>query len=238
MKNFLTKATLGAVVALSAFAVPGSASTVLTFNTSGTGGVINTTGGLSGTLSTSAGGVKALDFSSISVSGAVKDNGTWTLSGTPTFQWNSGADTWTLIGTATCSFAANGCGISGTNDVVSAATLLLIQLSTAPTATFIGNTVAKVAITNATSITESTAFLTDLGLTPPSTTTIAAGAFIEGSGSACSTGNCSFTDFSNVLSITLTPEPVSFMMLGSGLLLVGLFARRKAQQTPATISVK
>jgi hypothetical protein len=246
MKTFFTKASLGAVAALLTFAIPGSASTVLTFNSSGVGGAIDTTGGLTGVLNTGAGLVEATNFSSINVTGANADNGTWTLSGSPTFQWLSGSDAWVLTGTLTCSFAVNGCGTIGTNVSVSstgttaATALMFIQLSVAPTATFgAGNTTAKVAIANATSIKESTTFLTDLGLGLPSTTNIAAGSFIQGSsGTACSVGNCSFTDFSNTLSITMTPEPVSFMMLGSGLLLIGVFARRRMQGTPATVSVK
>ncbi len=244
MNSFIKNAGVGAVIAICSFAIPAAqAGAVLTFNTTGysgsTPGTITTsTAALNGTVSA----MTINDFTGFGVSGAFNSaaNGNWTLQTGNTFSWSNsaggacGGDCYVLSGTET----------NGTYTVTG--TLLTIALSAAPQITTkngvggAGNIL--VAIQNATSITAATQFLTDLNLTV-STSTVT-GSIASAATGATGTGPFVWTaGGSSAMTVTLngtqttTPEPVTFLLFGTGLLAVAFMSRKKIA-SPVTVSSK
>lgn len=237
MKKIFTNAGLGAVIALSAFAIPGQATTVLSFATSGTGtagSVTTPTNYNTGTSGSMNSNFSVSNFSTLqeSIDGGA-DVWNWNLTNS-SLVWNSTTDQLTLSADMTCQ-AGSGCGNYTTGSAVS---LLTIQLSAAPTYTIskVGPSYnLSVAINNATSITETAAFLTATDLNPSNPTLTAESGSIASSGTNSAT-TTAWTPGSSTLDLTtnqVSPEPVTFLLFGSGLLAVAFIARRNSRNAVA-----
>jgi hypothetical protein len=166
------------------------------------------------------------DFTTMNIT-ATGQNYDWALSG-DTFTYSTtaggscGGDCWVLSGTAKyAQFTVTG-------------TLLTIAMSAVPTITTHNGVGASqsiaVLIQNATSITENTTLLSDLNWTPTTSTVVAGSALSSatGSGSPWTAGGSSAFSVDMAGSFSASPEPVTFMLFGTGLIAVALMARRRA----------
>lgn len=249
MKNFITKTGIGTVIALCSFAIPGQASTVIDFASTGNGGTI-TTPGNSGTQNIST--LTATNWTTMDVTGAGEYNGWWTINASTFTLSGSGAtSTYTMLVTSATCNATNDGGINGAGGCsgwtfgnnptsVNLGQILTIAVGATPTGSVVGSAIT-VNIGTSTTLSDTATFLTDLGLsTAPGSETVATGSSIKGN-SVTGTGPYTFTTNSstlntNVTSSFVTPEPMSFLLLGGGLFLVALVARMKARET-ATVRV-
>ena len=229
MKKILTSAGFGAAIALCALAIPGQASTVLSFSSTGTTCTTSasTCGTATGNGSGSLTALSILDFTGFTEqvnSGTIEN---WSLSST-TLSFNNTNDTFTLTGTMSCSSGL----CAGKNYT---GQFLTFGVSSAPTYSGSQSLGYSISIGSATSLTETATFLNDLGLTTPTgTPTI--------TGSAASGNNSPYTAMeltpSSGLTVTTsqdyaTPEPVSFLLFGTGLAAVALIARRRSARAAA-----
>lgn len=242
MKRFLTNAGFGAAIALCAFALPGRADTTLQFSFSGV-----TAGSVQDTISN--GQISSLtspNFLRMTVSGAAQYNGTWSFS-TASFVWDSGTDSYqlTVTGTGSCTTCGNGTlGNNPTNVNFGASPIVTINLAATPVVSNVAgsspNQTGSILINNATSISESTTLLTDLGLTPPSLTTVASGAALtltNGTTNSPSAGQETFAKISSgSFSLVMTPEPGTWAMVAGGFLLVAFLARRKTSAAAPVVA--
>jgi hypothetical protein len=235
MKKLITSAGFGAMVALCALAVPSQASTVLSFLSTGTGctTATSTCGTAVGGGNSSSGNLTALsilDFTKFTeqVNGGTVEN--WSLSGSPDLLLTSvsgGNYNFSLSGTMSCTTGI----CAGKNYTGNFFTF------TTTSATYSGSAGLgyTISVGSATTLSETATFLNDLGLTTPTgTPTITAGA---------GTGNSSpFTAMeltpSSTLTVTTnssyaTPEPVTFLLFGTGLAAVAFMTRRRAAAVKA-----
>jgi hypothetical protein len=225
MRKFLVNAGFGALAVLGAFAVPGQASTVLEFSSISSGCTVGGSGSAGCGSATGAGGsISAFSIYSFTgfteqVNGGTIEN--WAVTHST---WSYSAGTYTLDGDISCTS-----GICAGKNTGSTPIALLTIAGAAPTYTTGLNT-AAITIGAATSLTETATFLNDLGLTTPAgTPTVTGGATANGSTSPF-TLTASATLGITTSQIYTTPEPVSFLLFGTGLLAVTLFARRKSRQ--------
>jgi hypothetical protein len=227
MKRFLIKTGIAGALTLCAFAAPSQASAIFNFVSTGS----SCTGTGCGTASGSGNTLSALsisDWTKFTVQvGATTE--TWDLTGTLLYTAGS-PDSFTLTGTASCDAISS--SLCGTKTTGASQSLLTFGVGSNPGTYSSFNLGSQEAITiaTATSLTETAVFLNTLGLSAPTGTPTGF------SGGASTTGNTSpFTlTASSTLAFTsnqvFTPEPVTFALFGSGLLLIGFIARRRQRR--------
>jgi hypothetical protein len=238
MKKFLSSVSVTAAMALCALAVPGQASTVFTFTSSG---ACTPTSGTCGTATASGTGANhvtefdVLNFSSFTLAVTGFATETWTINGATDDLKSTNGTNFTLTGTATCT--AN-CRVG--QNVYTGSMFTFTDGTSSTTNTGFG---FGISFSNTTSLSETAGFLTDLGLTT-------LGALGTGyTSSAVTTGSTTISSAvlgpaamdlgaSSSLQITTnqsftTPEPVSFLLFGTGLAAIAFFARRRTRNTAA-----
>lgn len=234
--------SFGIAVAMTALAVPGySATSFLSFSGSNaqTGSIQVSGDSASETLKSLSG----VPYQTLVVTNALdaNDDGTWSLTGA---LMSLSSNTLTLNGTiGTCT--AGACLGGGTNLSGISGNLEQIVLSGLPyntgagsgfTTNFPSQTSIDITFGTPTSITDLASLLTAVdGSSNYSVSTTETSGSIVGTGNGvASSGVYSFGGTSETLGLTLTevpvttPEPVSFIMLGSGLVAVGLVSRRRS----------
>ena len=243
--------TVGIAAVLCAVAVPGySATATGTIDFSGTAG-----SGAEIVGSTTAGGSLtsfSVPFTQLFIAGAgdAADDGHWTL--TSTALTLGAGNVFTLTGTigtcADCSGTTNLGGGAFTNVVLETFTLSSMLETTAtpiPATTSAYNVTGGTSFTMQfgapTSLTDSASLLAALGETGGTTTPATAGALgsINGTGTTSSnvfTGHSTsaFDNTTVTYTVAATPEPVSFILLGTGLLAIGLISRRRSTAAART----
>lgn len=242
--RFLSTASVIALGLLAAVA-PAYSSTSLTFETSAGAGSVTINGNTQNSSETLT-SLSGIEYNEVVISGATDtaDNGTWSLAaaggttGYATLSWSGG--TLQLSGEfTTCSGcvgtvgtgAANinlGTGGHALSGILESGTTSLLYGTTPGFTTT--NNAANVQFAAGTSLTEVANLIADLGLTGTNAayTSSPAGG-ISAAGTA-SSGTYTMTAYSETLDVTIasTPEPVSFFLLGSGLLGIGLIARKRS----------
>jgi len=237
MKTRLLYTTLIITAGILITAAPGYSSASLNFTGTGSTGTVTVTGNSNTETLSSLSGAP---FTQVIISGATTaaDNGTWLLNST---SLTASGSTITLNGTFGSCVALSGCsgtgltGITGALETITLAGYPYSYNSSSPAGSFSTNNPTQTSVNinfgAATSITEIPILLTDLGLIGPQAIGLTGG-YVNAAGSGTPVGNV-FTFGSNFsdglqLSITATPEPVSFFLLGTGLLGMGLVARRRS----------
>jgi hypothetical protein len=230
MKKFASLG-FGAALALGSLAVPSQASVFLAFSTTATGGTFAMPSGTTnGTFSLSA--VSGVLFTRLTVTNDAisSDNGAFTLTGT-------GSGNCTSASGATMSLSGNTLSLWGAISGAPFSNLssgcnLLASFTDTNSGGFTGvssgtGTSATVSLNNATSITESALLLSDLSVAASSTpgTALLSGAGWSGSGSS---GSFSSTSEQFTFSLVQTPEPFSFLLMGTGLAAIILIARKRS----------
>lgn len=214
---------------LCAMAAPAWCSTSFAFSTSTPGGSLTAIGS---TLHTMTG----VNFNVLTITDSPLDpNGVLTYAITGENFQLSGSDL-ILTGnignytscTGTCS-AADNLSLSG-------AILYEVALSDTTTTVFNANKNLSLSINSAATTITDAALDAAVGITGPTVTTNVGSSGVTAAGSgAISGGYYPFTAASESLntSVTMTPEPVSLLTAGGGLLLVGCLARRRRRTNPA-----
>jgi len=234
MTRLFGKTAIGVSLALCAFVVPGKAVTI-SLTTSGGAGTFAASGAVTVGTPFNLNTLSGILYTAISVGGdAVSaDNGNFTLTdcGAITANCsNAGGATLQRTNSTTLQLWGAITGSSAMSNLNSGCNLLFTfnnsggWQGTADTSTH-----ANVFLNNATSLGESSLLLSDLSLfagTLPSN--LLAGSTIGATGST-STGSFTANSEQITFSLTNTPEPFSFFLMGSGLLAVVLFARKKTQ---------
>lgn len=245
MNKGLLRTAVGIAVGLCAVAMPGHSAQFLAFSTSA--GTANGSVVISGDSSSET--LQSLSnvvFNTLTVSGGngdAGDNGTWTITGS-NLTYNTTTDTFTLNGTlGTCTGCSNGnlgtatplTAVSGALETFKVASMnynTSANPANANTSGFYTTLAGQASLTLAfgtpTTLTEASALLNDLGF-PIANSTLTSGGVIS---NAAATGSNPYTfkPTSETLNISLvaTPEPVSFVLLGGGLLGLACFGRRRS----------
>jgi hypothetical protein len=250
-KNSLIRCALGIALGISGAVTPGYCGTFLAFSTSTTGGSIGVTGvGSNETFS----GLSGIIYTTLVISNATDadDDGTWTLlnaAGTANSHATMSLSGSTLIlsgeigtctTTSTCGSGNLG-GISGNLETIVLSGLNYGNAFTTNYQTRSNNpTSVNISYGTPTSITDLSSLVDKLdnlatGTNVSESNTLTTSG-ISGTGSGTPSGGAySFTAASETLNVTLnsatvivaTPEPVSFLLFGSGLLGIALIARRR-----------
>jgi hypothetical protein len=220
---------LAGAMALCAFAVPSKASVFLAFSATAPGGGTYTmpSGTSNGTFSLATASIL---FTTLIVSNDTfpGTNGTYTLTGTGSGNCtNASGATLSLSGSTMTLWGAI-TGMAGLSSGCNSLVTFTDSNSGGFTGiTTNGGTSSTVSLNNATSISESATLLTDLHVA----SNTSPGALGGGAGwSSGSGGNGSFTANSEQFTLALvqTPEPVSFLLVGTGLLAMICIAKKKS----------
>jgi hypothetical protein len=228
MKKFLINAGFSAAIVLSALAIPGYADTTLQFTslTTGCSGATCGTVTLGASNTVSAFDVKAFTTLKVVQAGSVVEQ--WSLTNVD-FTLSGGA--YGVSFTATC--FSGYCGTAGVTNF-SGTNLITFNTGSAPSYGNLGGN-ESVSVGTPTNLSETTTFLNDLHLTVPSgTVTGNAGMTGTGTGVSGSTLNLQQSTTLNIEAtgqLLITPEPVSFLLFGTGLLAIGIVARQKRVKT-------
>lgn len=171
---------------------------------------------------------------SFAVSGASVDNGTWNVTGG---QFTLGTSTATCGGSIAFCYLYTGTATLGSQTV--SGTLFELTMAAAPTDTVAGGATKSisVSVTAGTSLTANTTLLHDIGIYNVTTSTATSGTIASTAGFTGS-GPYTWTPVAGSQSLALdiggtAPEPVSVLLFGSGLLIVGLIGYRKRATAPA-----
>jgi hypothetical protein len=245
MGTKFTRTALGLALGLISTALPGYCSAFLAFSTTSGSGTI-TVNGNSQNSSETLTSISNLSFNQVFISNApnTADNGTWSLTST-SLAWSGG--TLTLTGTisaclsGTClSGGSNLAGLSGVLEQTGTGALPLLYNASAGSAgtiagfnTNLGSTSVNLGFGASTSLATLGTFMTDLGFAANSTSLLSS----TGGGGVTSAGlggvgptytyNSNLSETFNV-TIQAAPEPMSFLLFGSGLLGIGLIARKRS----------
>ena len=231
-KSRLLKRALGLALGICAAAAPGYCGTITsTINISASNSSSLSNNDV--TVNTSNNTLSA--FSAVPYNGTLQignapdaaDDGLWTINSAMTLTVVNGVDTFTLTGTITC-FSTCTAG-SNLNNV--SGTLEQFTEATVP-ATGNGTSHLLVAYQAATSFTD--VLMDDIGFASNAATTITSGG-VTSSANGTQVGSSSsytFSPTSETLDLTVVgnaaPEPVSFYLMGGGLLGIAWFARRRS----------
>jgi hypothetical protein len=246
----IISATLGALASVLMLATPGYSSTFLAFSTSpGTaGGTAVVTGNTSAETLTS---VTGIDYTTLTISGDTTnpaDNGTWTLTSTS----GSGKATMSLSGstftlTGEIGSCTSGCGAGTPNLTGISGALETFTVSSKAYNTSASTSSNAVAGFFTSPLPAQNSFTLAFG-TPTSMTTLASltnalsfsgvssnetSGGISSNTTATGSGPYTFTATSETLNVTLTstPEPVSFLLVGGGLIGLAFFGRRRSARS-------
>jgi hypothetical protein len=236
MTRLFGKTAIGVSLALCAFVVPGQAVTI-SLSTSGGAGTFGNGAAVTVGTPFNLNSLSGILYTAISVFGdAVSaDNGNFTLTdgGAITSNCsNGGGATLQRTNSTTLQLWGAITGSTAMSNLSSGCNLLFTFNNSAGwKGTADTSTHANVFLNNATSLSESSILLSDLSLfagTLPAN--LVAGSTIGGTGTA-SSGNFTANSEQITFSLTNTPEPFSFFLMGSGLLAVVFFARKKSSVT-------
>jgi len=251
MKNRFLNTASGIALGLLVAVAPAYSATATTLSFSVTNlpaagaGSVNFNGS-TGTPANSVTSISGIEINQVWIQNApnAADDGIWTLTGTApngdaVLAWSSGS--LTIQGTfgactSLCGGGTNldtgGTAVSGT---LASGTIAALPYGSTPGFTTTSSSV-NVQFGTSTSLTETANhFLADLGFVVGGTaSSLSAGSYVIGTcpsnGSCVTSGSNAIAGSSEALDVTIvaTPEPVSFFLLGSGLLGIGLVARKRS----------
>jgi hypothetical protein len=237
MNKGLLRTAVGIALGLFAVAMPGYSAQFLAFSTNTAGGSVVISGDSSSETLQSLSNVI---FNTLNISGGngyTGDNGSWSITGS-NLTYNTTTYTFTLNGTiGTCSGCSGGnlTGVTGALETFKVASMGYNTGANPGNAnnsgfytTLAGQSSLTLAFGTPTTLTEASALLTDLGF-PIANSTLTSGGVISNT-AATGSNPYTFTPTSETLNVTLvaTPEPVSCVLLGSGLLGLAWFGRRRS----------
>lgn len=228
VRNFL----IGTALSITAFAVAGfSATASLNFGT-GTAPAGGSLTWNSGTNFVTASGVL---LEALTATNTLSDAGNWELSGSTNntssyavLNINADGSFAILGGVIGCSFGCSATTLPVGGSIAYTTTLVSGGAGAITESNLVRNTstgAISFNINTSTSLSESASLLSDFGFGTSQAFSLI-GSYISGTGAA-GTGTTAYTASSDAVVLTATPEPVSLFLTGTGLLAVGLLARKK-----------
>jgi hypothetical protein len=239
MNKLITKLFVGGAMTLVLSAIPAFATPLFSFTTTTAGGNFVADPTVGATVDS----MTNIIFNTLNVAGTGSDSGSFSiLNGFLSF--NKTNDTLSLVANGiTGTGASAGLGtLANSGTVGVAATIFTIQL-TSPLLTGTGNsgTTGKIFFpTTATSLIGS-AFFSDFGLFNTLTDTAIAGSGVSAGAGVSNpvTGDSGADKYTATseqynFNVTSTPEPMSFVLLGSGLIAISFIGRKRVAKAPVS----